>query len=137
MRKKVIVLLLLLSFAFLASGCDLGDIIDDYDIVEKTTTSSTAATSSDTTNTTSSSTTTNPASTTTTTITSSTTGELVMLSISEVVSRPVGSTYKTQGTVIGVTTKGYLLADSNAYIYVYLGVAPAVSAGNTVEVIGV
>ncbi len=58
------------------------------------------------------------------------------ITITQVRAGTVGNVYTTEGTVTGVDSKGFYFQDANAGMYVFLGSAPTVVAGNNVTVTG-
>ena len=56
--------------------------------------------------------------------------------IAEVIAAEKGSLVKTQGTVMAIHKKGYLLADATGNIYVYTNSEPEVAVGNKILISG-
>ena len=56
--------------------------------------------------------------------------------IAEVIAADKGSLVKTQGTVMAIHTKGFILADASAAIYVYTNSKPTVAVGNNLVLSG-
>ena len=56
--------------------------------------------------------------------------------IAEVIAADKGSLVKTQGTVMAIHKKGYLLADATGNIYVYTNSEPTVAVGNKILISG-
>ena len=56
--------------------------------------------------------------------------------IAEVIAAEKGSLVKTQGTVMAIHKKGYLLADATGNIYVYTNSEPTVAVGNKILISG-
>lgn len=56
--------------------------------------------------------------------------------IAEVIAADKGSRVKTQGTVMAIHTKGFILADASAAIYVYTNSKPTVAVGNNLVLSG-
>lgn len=56
--------------------------------------------------------------------------------IAEVIAADKGSLVKTQGTVMAIHKKGYLLADATGTIYVYTNSEPEVAVGNNIVLKG-
>lgn len=56
--------------------------------------------------------------------------------IAEVIAADKGSLVKTQGTVMAIHKKGYLLADATGNIYVYTNSEPEVAVGNKILISG-
>ena len=56
--------------------------------------------------------------------------------IAEVIAADKGSLVKTQGTVMAIHKKGYLLADATGTIYVYTNSEPEVAVGNNIVLSG-
>ena len=56
--------------------------------------------------------------------------------IAEVIAADKGSLVKTQGTVMAIHKKGYLLADATGTIYVYTNSEPTVAVGNKILISG-
>lgn len=65
-------------------------------------------------------------------------GELVieMSTIAQVLERGVGASVKTQGTVVAVNQKGFILKDATGVINVYVDSQPSVAVGDDVVVAG-
>ena len=59
-----------------------------------------------------------------------------LLTVKDVIEAEKGTLVKTDGTVMAVCTKGYIIADETGAIYVYTNSAPEVAVGNTVTVSG-
>lgn len=56
--------------------------------------------------------------------------------IAEVIAADKGSLVKTQGTVMAIHKKGFILADASTAIYVYTNSEPTVAVGNNITISG-